>query len=169
MVWESSDVVRFDLGHLLQGQTMVHWLWWVVFWQEVDQRIHNPDASHNTIKRICWSDESRFDGLWLWSLVGLNDPVLQLLSEPCDTDNMWVYACARKSTWMGILFSLSQNKGFTPRSTARVILGLTLSIAICRNPRWQPVIRCQTRQPIGYTEGLFCPLLVKFIRHKHDV
>ena len=25
--WESSDVVRFDLGPLLQGQTMVHWLW----------------------------------------------------------------------------------------------------------------------------------------------
>ena len=28
--WESSDV-RFDLWPLLQGQTMVHWLWSVVF------------------------------------------------------------------------------------------------------------------------------------------
>ena len=27
MGWESSDVVRFDLWLLLQGQTMVHWLW----------------------------------------------------------------------------------------------------------------------------------------------
>ena len=26
VVWESSDV-RFDLWPLLQGQTMVHWLW----------------------------------------------------------------------------------------------------------------------------------------------
>ena len=26
MCWESSDVVRFNLGALLQGQTMVHWL-----------------------------------------------------------------------------------------------------------------------------------------------
>ena len=24
---ESSDVDRFDLGPLIQGQTMVHWLW----------------------------------------------------------------------------------------------------------------------------------------------
>ena len=27
MGWESSEVVRFDLWPLLQGQTMVHWLW----------------------------------------------------------------------------------------------------------------------------------------------
>ena len=27
MGWESFDVVRIDLGPLLQGQTMVHWLW----------------------------------------------------------------------------------------------------------------------------------------------
>ena len=26
MDWESSDVFIFDLGPLLQGQTMVHWL-----------------------------------------------------------------------------------------------------------------------------------------------
>ena len=26
MGWESSDVVRFDVGPLLQDQTMVHWL-----------------------------------------------------------------------------------------------------------------------------------------------
>ena len=30
MGWESSDVVRFCLGPLLQGQTMIHWLWLVV-------------------------------------------------------------------------------------------------------------------------------------------
>ena len=29
MNWESSDVARFDLGPLLQGQTMVHCLWGV--------------------------------------------------------------------------------------------------------------------------------------------
>ena len=27
VLWESSDVVRFDLWPLLQGQMMVHWLW----------------------------------------------------------------------------------------------------------------------------------------------
>ena len=27
MGWESSDVFGFDLGPLLQSQTMVHWLW----------------------------------------------------------------------------------------------------------------------------------------------
>ena len=26
MGYESSDVVRFDFGSILQGQTMVHWL-----------------------------------------------------------------------------------------------------------------------------------------------
>ena len=31
MAWESSDVVTFNLWLLLQGQAMVHWLWWVVF------------------------------------------------------------------------------------------------------------------------------------------
>ena len=30
MDWESSGVVRFDIGPLLQGQTIVHWLWCVV-------------------------------------------------------------------------------------------------------------------------------------------
>ena len=35
--WESSDV-RFDLWPLLQGQTMVHWLWSVVF--PVDTDLH---------------------------------------------------------------------------------------------------------------------------------
>ena len=38
MAWKSSDVVRFDLGLLLQGQTMVHWLWCVVF--PVDTNLH---------------------------------------------------------------------------------------------------------------------------------
>ena len=27
MGWESYDVARFDLGPLLQGQMIVHWLW----------------------------------------------------------------------------------------------------------------------------------------------
>ena len=31
MGFKSSVVVRFGLWLLLQGQTMVHWLWWVVF------------------------------------------------------------------------------------------------------------------------------------------
>ena len=31
MGWESSDVDKFDLGPVFQGQTMVHWLWCVVF------------------------------------------------------------------------------------------------------------------------------------------
>ena len=31
MGWQYSYVVRIDLGPLLQGQTMVHWLWRVVF------------------------------------------------------------------------------------------------------------------------------------------
>ena len=35
--WESSDV-RFDLWPLLQGQTMVHWLWLVIF--PVDTDLH---------------------------------------------------------------------------------------------------------------------------------
>ena len=35
---DSSDVVRFDLGPLLQGQTMVHWLWLAVF--PVDTNLH---------------------------------------------------------------------------------------------------------------------------------
>ena len=38
MRWESSDVIRFDLWPLLQGQTMVHWLWGVVF--PVDTNLH---------------------------------------------------------------------------------------------------------------------------------
>ena len=38
MGWESSDVVRFDLGPLLYGQTMVHYLCWVVFL--VDTNLH---------------------------------------------------------------------------------------------------------------------------------
>ena len=38
MGWESSDVVRFDLGPLFQGQTMIHWLWSVVF--PVDTNLH---------------------------------------------------------------------------------------------------------------------------------
>ena len=31
-------MVRFDLGPVLQGQTMLHWLWWVVF--SVDTNLH---------------------------------------------------------------------------------------------------------------------------------
>ena len=38
MGWESSDVDRFDLGPLLQGQMMVHWLCLVVF--PVDTNLH---------------------------------------------------------------------------------------------------------------------------------
>ena len=38
MGWESCGVVGFDLGPLLQGQTMVHWLWLVVF--PVDRNLH---------------------------------------------------------------------------------------------------------------------------------
>ena len=42
MGWESSDD-RFDLGLFLQGQTMVHWLWGVVF--PVDTNLHRCTTS----------------------------------------------------------------------------------------------------------------------------
>ena len=38
MGWESDDIVRYDLWPLLQGETMVHWLWRVVFL--VDTNLH---------------------------------------------------------------------------------------------------------------------------------
>ena len=38
MGWESNDVDRFDLGPLLLGQMMVHWLWRVVF--PADTNLH---------------------------------------------------------------------------------------------------------------------------------
>ena len=36
MRWESSNVVRFGHGSLLQGQTMVHGLWLVVFLVDIN-------------------------------------------------------------------------------------------------------------------------------------
>ena len=38
MGFESSDVVRFGLGPLPQGQMMVYWLWQVVL--SVDTNLH---------------------------------------------------------------------------------------------------------------------------------
>ena len=49
---ESFDMVGFDLGSLFQGQTMVHWLWRVVF--SVDTNLHRfSDAFMTLFLFVC--------------------------------------------------------------------------------------------------------------------
>ena len=45
-----SGVVRFDLGPLLQGQTMVHWLWRVV-WIQIS--IRSPIRRSSLYLSVC--------------------------------------------------------------------------------------------------------------------